>query len=155
MKEAPTLSIIKLSDISNRRLFLNSPIPKNKILQCCIKRDKSGFGVFYPQYDMYLSEECKYLMTGKKRSGSATSNYLISADRNDLEVDSPNYMGKVRSNFAGTYFDIFNDGCSPKKPEPHRKIRKLLSSVCYDPNLFGKKGPRRMQVFFPNPEVPY
>lgn len=72
--------------------------------------------MFYPQYDLYLSDECKYLMTGKKRSGNATSNYIVSADKTDLEVDSPNYLGKVRSNFTGTNFFVFDNGVNPKKP---------------------------------------
>jgi hypothetical protein len=43
-------------------------------------------------------------MSAKKRPGNATSNYLITADKNDMEASGPNYLGKVRSNFMGTNF---------------------------------------------------
>jgi tubby-related protein 1 len=72
------------------------------ILQCTVKRDKSGFGRFFPHYDMYVSDKFKYLMSGKRRAGNTTSNYVISSDKNDMESKGPNYLGKVRSNFVGT-----------------------------------------------------
>lgn len=98
----------------------------------------------YPQYDLYLSNEYRYLMTAKKRSGNATSNYLISCDKNDLEPTGPNYMGKVRSNFMGTNFQIYDAGCNPEKKEPGKQPRRILSSVHYASNIFGSKGPRKM-----------
>lgn len=85
------------------------------------------------------------MMTAKKRSGNATSNYLISSDKNELEPTFPSYMGKVRSNFMGTNFQIFDDGCNPEKKEEHNKRqRKILASVHYASNIFGSKGPRKM-----------
>ncbi len=46
-------------------------------------------------------------MCSKKRPNNKTSNYLISKKENDLARDSPNYLGKLRSNFFGTEFRVF------------------------------------------------
>jgi tubby-related protein 1 len=74
---------IKLDEITDRRIFVNSTVPKGKMVQCTIKRYKSGFDIFRPQYDLFLSDECVYLMSGKKKAGN-TSNYVISTDKGDF-----------------------------------------------------------------------
>jgi len=148
--ESDPLKSVNIADISNRREFLTMPIPEGKQLQCTIKREKGSLGLF-PQYDVFLSNEYRYLMSAKKRSGNATSNYLITADKNDMETNSTNYLGKVRSNFMGTCFQIYDDGCNPDKVETGKKSRKILSSVHYASNIFGSKGPRKMEVYVPDP----
>jgi len=49
-------------------------------------------------------------MSGKKRSGCKTSNYLIGMDKNKLDKKSPGCIGKVRSNFLGTEFHVYDSG---------------------------------------------
>lgn len=49
-------------------------------MQCSIVRHKSGFNRLWPKYSMELSEGHRFLLNGKKRSGNATSNYLITID---------------------------------------------------------------------------
>ena len=46
-------------------------------MQCTIRRDKKA-GWFYPQYDLYLSNGYKHLLSGVKKAGNTTSNYVIS-----------------------------------------------------------------------------
>lgn len=38
-------------------------------------------------------------------------------DQNDLNRSGNNYLGKLRSNFVGTEFQIFDDGVNPKESE--------------------------------------
>ena len=52
---------------------------------------------------MALSDGNKFLLTGKKRTGNATSNYMI-------KKGTKGYLGKVRSNFLGTEFSLFDEG---------------------------------------------
>ena len=54
-------------------------------------------------------------MAARKRSLMKTSHYLISLDKDDLNRKSNNYLGKVRSNFMGTAFNIWDNGESKKK----------------------------------------
>ena len=49
-------------------------------------------------------------MTSKKRAKNTTSNYLISMELGDHNKNSANYIGKVRANFLGTEFQIYDNG---------------------------------------------
>jgi len=69
-----------------------------------------------------LSDGNKFLLTGKKRSGNATSNYMISLDKDNLGKNS-SYLGKVRSNFLGTEFAIFDNGKNPGKAKNLNDVR--------------------------------
>ena len=46
---------------------------------------------------------------------NATSNYMITIEQKKFEKDSNGYLGKVRSNFLGTEFCIFDSKENPKK----------------------------------------
>ena len=46
---------------------------------------------------------------------NATSNYMITIEQKKFEKDSNGYLGKVRSNFLGTEFCIFDAKENPKK----------------------------------------
>ena len=92
-----------------------NPLVKNVTLKCQIKRDKSGINRLYPKYYMYMSNGLKYLMAGKKAAFNKTSNYVVSMHRKDFSKDLPSYLGKVRSNFLGTEFTLYDNGVNPKK----------------------------------------
>ena len=49
-------------------------------IQCTIMRHKGGFNRLWPKYTLMLSDGKKFLLNGKKRSGNATSNYMITID---------------------------------------------------------------------------
>ncbi len=59
------------------------------------------------------------------------------------------YLGKLRSNFVGTEFSIFNGGKNPKKAKVETDIREQHGVVEYETNVLGAKGPRRMKVLLP------
>lgn len=93
-------------------------------VQCTITRSKSGFDRLFPKYTLNLSNGNKYMLTGKKRSFQTTSNYMITIDSQKFEKDNNSYLGKVRSNFLGTEFEIFDSRENPKKvnsPEEGRR----------------------------------
>uniref|UniRef100_F7AYN1 Tubby C-terminal domain-containing protein n=1 Tax=Ornithorhynchus anatinus TaxID=9258 RepID=F7AYN1_ORNAN len=132
------------------------PVPRGLTVQCRIIRDKRGLdkGIF-PSYYLYLeglNGKKQFLLAGRKRKKSKTSNYLISLDPTDLSRDGENYIGKVRSNVLGTRFTIFNNGINPEKkpfvPES-AQLREELGAVCYETNLLGFRGPRKMTVILP------
>ena len=47
------------------------------MLECTIKRQKSGFSRLWPKYFMHISNGWTFLLGGKKRPGNKTSNYMI------------------------------------------------------------------------------
>mmetsp|Transcript_55448 Transcript_55448/g.152789 ORF Transcript_55448/g.152789 Transcript_55448/m.152789 type:complete len:325 (+) Transcript_55448:692-1666(+) len=161
--EQPNFSFasLNLDNPQNMRRFLMTPSPKGAgTIQCYIKRNKSGMKKMFPEYRVYmkLPEEDKdiFLMCGKKRSNQTTSNYLISSS-DDMRRASPNYIGKLRANFVGTEFRIYDSGLNPDDVDPDDPVdangnqsqRLELGVVLYESNVLGAKGPRRMQVGVP------
>ncbi|KRX07799.1 Tubby C-terminal-like domain [Pseudocohnilembus persalinus] len=137
-------------DIPDMKEFLTNPLPKGLLLQCTIKRDKSKMSHFYPKYHVYLSKKFQHIMSGKKRSGCKTSNYLISMDKNKIDKKSPGFIGKVRSNFMGTEFHVYDTGLNPKDTKVYEKVRRELACVLYESNILGAKGPRKMKAIVPD-----
>ena len=56
-----------------------------------------------------------FLLAGRKRKKSATSNYLISTDPTDLSRCGESFVGKLRSNLLGTQFTVFDSGMSRRR----------------------------------------
>ncbi|XP_077603603.1 tubby-related protein 2 isoform X1 [Crocuta crocuta] len=136
--------------------YVLRPALRGRTVQCRISRDKRGVdkGMF-PFYYLYLEAadgRKHFLLAGRKRKRSKTSNYLISLDPTDLSRDGDNFVGKVRSNVLGTKFTIFDNGVNPERknfvPETAR-IREELGAVCYETNVLGFRGPRKMTVIIP------
>ncbi|XP_074873991.1 tubby-related protein 2 [Carettochelys insculpta] len=136
--------------------FVLRPAPPGVTVQCRISRDRKGVdkGVF-PFYYLHLEREQGrklFLMSGRKRKKSKTSNYLISLDPIDLSRDGAGFIGKVRSNLLGTRFTVFDNGTNPDKkpfvPETAH-LRQELAAICYETNVLGFRGPRKMTVIIP------
>lgn len=102
------------------------PAPRGVTVKCRISRDKKGMDRgLYPTYFMHLEREdgkkvkiCHihtllltevlsrsrslslsfqvFLLAGRKRKKSKTSNYLISVDATDLSREGESFMGKLR-----------------------------------------------------------
>lgn len=66
--------------------WLHMPAPKGNLIQCYIKRDKSGFDMLYPQYRCYVQtpEGDQFIMAARKRKKSNSNNYVISVNMKDL-----------------------------------------------------------------------
>lgn len=59
------------------------------------------------------------------------------------------YLGKLRSNFMGTEFYVYDGGESCQKVKAGQSIRKEMAAVLYESNVLGSKGPRKMTVMIP------
>ncbi|XP_040318757.1 tubby-related protein 3 isoform X6 [Herpailurus yagouaroundi] len=93
-----------------------------------------------------------FLLAGRKRKKSKTSNYLISTDPTDLSREGESYIGKLRSNLMGTKFTVYDHGVSPAKAQglvEKAYTRQELAAICYETNVLGFKGPRKMSVIIP------
>mmetsp|Transcript_24095 Transcript_24095/g.78488 ORF Transcript_24095/g.78488 Transcript_24095/m.78488 type:complete len:387 (-) Transcript_24095:93-1253(-) len=151
------LKALKADDVdtSDMRQFLNNPGPTKGPIQCYIKRDK-GKAKMYPTYTLYLEgsgspggEGGKFLLSARKRKKSKSSNYLISLDEEDMSRQSGNYFGKLRSNFIGTEFTLYDKGVKPSEAVDNNGISQLsaraeLAAVMYQYNVLGTRGPRKM-----------
>ncbi|XP_045148905.1 tubby-related protein 2 [Echinops telfairi] len=136
--------------------YMLRPVMRGHTVQCRISQNKSSVdkGMF-PFYYLYLEADNgrkHFLLAGRKRRRSRTSNYLISMDPVDLSRGGPNFVGKVRSNILGTKFIIFNKGINPDRKsfvQDTAPIREELGAVCYETNVLGFRGPRKMTVIIP------
>nr|CAD7573305.1 unnamed protein product [Timema californicum] len=77
-----------------------------------------------------------FLLAGRKRKKSATSNYLISTDPTDLSRGGESFVGKLRSNLLGTHFTVYDHGYSHRRGEAkegwkRNAPRQELSAVAY------------------------
>lgn len=136
-------------NIGDLNKFLFKPSRKDYgVVECYVERNRSGANRLFPEYCLYLKNGDRFLMTAKKRPNNKTSNYLISMQRGDLNRRSANYLGKLRSNFIGTEFNIYDGGddgtCSSSS-----NARQELGIVMFNTNLWGSRGPRKMKCAVP------
>ena len=123
---------ILANEMRDMKKFLTSPLRKGILLQCSIRRDKSGFNRLFPKYYMQTSEGLNFLLAGKKRAGNRTSNYMVTMDQKDFNTKSQSFLGKVRSNFLGTEFMVYDTGLNPKRKGANpSNVRSELGIVLY------------------------
>lgn len=150
--------------------FVFKAAPKESQMKCRITRDRKGMDRgLYPTYFLHLEREDGkkiFLLAGRKRKKSATSNYIISTDPTDLSRGGEAFAAKLRSNVFGTHFTLYDDG--------HKySSRQELAAIIYvrnferrfdivfelslmtlfftqqDTNVLGFKGPRKMTIIIP------
>ncbi|XP_032865542.1 tubby-related protein 1 isoform X2 [Tyto alba] len=139
-------------EVDNLEEFVLRPAPQGVTVKCRVTRDKKGMDRgLYPTYYVHLDNDKKvFLLAGRKRKKSKTSNYLISIDPTDLSRGGENFIGKLRSNLMGTKFTVFDNGANPDRANADwSNVRQELSAVVYETNVLGFKGPRKMTVIIP------
>mmetsp|Transcript_11254 Transcript_11254/g.27673 ORF Transcript_11254/g.27673 Transcript_11254/m.27673 type:complete len:658 (-) Transcript_11254:359-2332(-) len=158
LQQITSVEKIDLDDPNIMRSFLMKPCPKGDgLIQCCIRRNKGFKNALFPEYRIYLksnnSKTETFLMTSKKRAGNKTSNYLISMSRNDHDKNSDGIIGKLRSNFLGTEYMIYDHGKNPEYDDSYYDeksdgtIRCELGAILYTATTsLGSKGPRKMKA---------
>ncbi|XP_026204739.1 tubby-related protein 1-like [Anabas testudineus] len=139
-------------EFDNLEKFVLQPAPQGITVKCRVTRDQRGMDKsLYPIYYLHLDNEKKtFLLAGRKRKKSTTSNYLISIDATDLSRGGENFVGKLRSNLMGTKFTVFDNALNPDRALPDMSnARQELAGIIYETNVLGMKGPRRMTVIIP------
>ncbi|XP_048450242.1 tubby protein-like, partial [Rhincodon typus] len=85
--------------VGNLEEFAFRPAPQGTVIKCRITRDKKGMdkGMF-PTYYLHMERDDGkkvFLMAGRKRKKSKTSNYLISTDPTNLSRTGESFIGKL------------------------------------------------------------
>lgn len=159
--------IVQSLEFSGKLTFpisLKQPGYRDGTIQCFIKRDKSNL-----TYHLYLClspallvENGKFLLSAKRTRRTTCTEYVISMDADNISRSSSTYIGKLRSNFLGTKFIIY-DTQPPHTyshiPQPGRTSRRFnskkvspkvptgcydIAQITYELNVLGTRGPRRM-----------
>ena len=105
-------------------------------VQCRIVRDKSS--KLYPKYQLLLESGTSFLMSARKRKKSKSSNYILSFDEEDTARFSANFAGKVRANFLGTEFTVYDKGQKPQKAGQHSEALFCTLSPDVNPSVMDK-----------------
>ncbi|MBA0762857.1 hypothetical protein Gotri_012410 [Gossypium trilobum] len=158
--------IVKTPEISGKLTFpisLKQPGPRDSLLQCYIKRSCNN-QTYYLYLGLYQSsnEDGKFLLAARKCRRPTCTDYIISLNADDVSKGSNTYIGKLRSNFLGTKFEIYDSqppnvgakvtkSCSTrlmnaKQISPRVPTGKYpIAHISYELNVLGSRGPRRMQ----------
>ena len=115
LNRSPASGRILMNDIQdNLDQFVFKAASKDTQMKCRITRDRKGMDRgLYPTYFLHLEREDGkkvFLLAGRKRKKSATSNYIISTDATDLSRGGEAFVAKLRSNVLGTQFTLYDDG---------------------------------------------
>ncbi|XWS31660.1 hypothetical protein CRYUN_Cryun23aG0095400 [Craigia yunnanensis] len=158
--------IVKSPEISGKLTFpisLKQPGPRDSFLQCYIKRNRSKQTYFlYLGLNQASNDDGKFLLAARKCRRPTCTDYIISLNGDDVSKGSSTYIGKLRSNFLGTKFTIYdaqppNAGAKVTKSRSTRLINVkqvsprvpagnyTVAHISYELNVLGSRGPRRMQ----------
>ncbi|XP_010531933.1 PREDICTED: tubby-like F-box protein 10 [Tarenaya hassleriana] len=144
---------------------LKQPGPRDGMIQCFIKRDKTKltFHLFLCLSPALLVENGKFLLSAKRTRRTTRTEYIISMDAGNISRSSNSYLGKLRSNFLGTKFLVYDtqppcissrslvtDQTSRSRFHSKRVSPKIpsgsytIAQITYELNVLGTRGPRRM-----------
>lgn len=158
--------LVKTPEVSGKLTFpisLKQPGPRDSLLQCYIKRNRSN-----QTYHLYLglnqasNDDGKFLLAARKCRRATCTDYIICLNADDVSKGSSTYIGKLRSNFLGTKFTIYdaqppNAGAKVTKSRSTRLVglkqvsprvpagNYPVAHISYELNVLGSRGPRRMQ----------
>ncbi|KAL2457619.1 Tubby-like F-box protein 2 [Forsythia ovata] len=160
-----TKEIVKTLEECGRLTFpisLKQPGPRDAAIQCFIKRDRST-----STYRLYFGltpsedESDKLLLAAKKIRRATSTGFVISLVADDFSRASNTYVGRLRSNFLGTKFTIYDS--QPPKDDAVQHGSRLsrrfhtkqvsprlpvynysVATISYELNVLRIRGPRRM-----------
>ncbi|KAE9591408.1 hypothetical protein Lal_00038985 [Lupinus albus] len=160
-----TKEIVKIPQFSSKITFpisVKQPGPREHLLQCFIKRNRSTQTYYlYLNLTSTLGDDGKFLLAARKCRRPTCTDYMISLDADDMSKGSNAHVGKLRSNFLGTKFTIYDaqpphagakipkshstrlvnlKQVSPRVPTGHYSV----AHISYELNVLGSRGPRRM-----------
>ncbi|KAF5204188.1 Tubby-like f-box protein [Thalictrum thalictroides] len=158
--------LVQIPELSGKLTYpisLKQPGPRDSIIQCFIKRNRTA-----QTYHLYLgltqalTDNGKFLLAAHKCRRTTCTDYIISLDADDMSKGSITYIGKLRSNFLGTKFMIYDSqpphaGATVTKSRSTRLVglkqvsprvpagNYPVAHITYELNVLGSRGPRRMQ----------
>ncbi|GMH25187.1 hypothetical protein Nepgr_027030 [Nepenthes gracilis] len=160
-----TKEIVQTPEQCGRLTFpisLKQPGPRDFPIQCFIKRDRatSTFCLFFgltPSED----ESDKLLLAARKIRRATSTDFVISLVADDFSRASSAYVGKMRPNFLGTKFTVYDsqppyDAAVKTNSRSARRFHSkqvsprvpacnfCISTISYELNVLRTRGPRRL-----------
>ncbi|XWS25783.1 hypothetical protein CRYUN_Cryun27aG0097100 [Craigia yunnanensis] len=145
-------------------ISLKQPGPRDTPIQCFIRRERatSTYRLYMGLSPALSGDLSKLLLAAKKVRRATSTDFVISLVGDDFSRSSNNYVGKLRSNFLGTKFNIFDsqppDYSTVQSSFQSRRKTRLkqvpprvptinynTANISYELNVLRTRGPRRMQ----------
>ncbi|KAL8524911.1 hypothetical protein ACS0TY_014508 [Phlomoides rotata] len=158
--------LVKIPEVSGKITFpisVKQPGPRESLLQCFIKRNRSNHTYYlFVSLSQALADDGKFLLAARKCRKPTYTDYTVSLHADDTSKGNDTFVGKLRSNFLGTKFTVYdtvspNLGAKITKSWSSRVVgSKQISSklpsvsfpvahITYELNVLGaSRGPRRM-----------
>jgi len=140
-------------EYSDALMFASRPAAEGSRIQCRIIRDRGGLYLLKLEKPSRGGVTMVDLLAARKRKKAKSSYYIISTSAEHLSRDDPKFAAKLRANFVGTNFTIYDNGVSPSKADDEEAsgthLREELGAIIYEANVLGFKGPRKMTVLLP------
>ncbi|XP_042487628.1 tubby-like F-box protein 5 [Macadamia integrifolia] len=162
-----TKEVVQTPEKSGRLTFpisLKQPGPRDSPIQCFIRRERatSTYRLYLGLTPALLGENGKLLFAARKTRRATSTDFVTSLDANDFSRASNTYVGKLRSNFLGTKFTVYDsqppyDAAGQLNSRPNRRIHAKqvsprvpagnysIATISYELNVLRTRGPRRMQ----------
>ncbi|KAL1808761.1 hypothetical protein ACET3Z_025751 [Daucus carota] len=157
--------VVKLPELTGSLTFpisIKQPGPRESLIRCFIKRSQSTHTYhLFLNLTQALADSGKFLLAAQKFRRATVTDYIISLHGDEMSKGSSKYIGKLRSNFLGTKFVIYDAQPSHAgdKMMKSRSTRLVASKqvlpvvpagnypvahISYELNMLGSRGPRRM-----------
>ena len=73
-------------------------------------------------------------MVGSKKFGSSTSNFYITLEPGIDSVNHEYFIGKMRSDFWNSFYNVYTRGVNPKNAALHESIRTIEATIVFHTN---------------------
>ncbi|XP_009380364.2 tubby-like F-box protein 5 [Musa acuminata AAA Group] len=145
-------------------ISLKQPGPRDNPIQCFIRRERatSTFRLYLGLSPSLHGQNDKLLLAARKIRRATSTDFVISLTTDDFSRASSSYVGKVRSNFLGTKFTVYDSQppCDAAVSSGSRSTRRIhskqvsprvpagnynIATIAYELNVLRTRGPRRIQ----------
>ncbi|GLE00697.1 hypothetical protein PINS_up009485 [Pythium insidiosum] len=129
-----------------RSFLVKAPRAGSATIKCVVRRDRHGLNRLHPVYRLFLEDGDRFLLSAQKRSTSKTSNYLLTMEPQPSDRRSALIVGKLRANWSGSEYVVFDDGLSPHSTALDVNVRAVLALIEF---AYDEMGPGRINVRVP------
>ncbi|CAI9776269.1 unnamed protein product [Fraxinus pennsylvanica] len=157
--------LVKTLEVSGKITFpisLKQPGPRVSLIQCFVIRNRATqMHYLYLSLSQALADDGKFLLAARRFRRPSFTEYVISLHPDHMFKASGSYIGKLRSNFLGNKFVLY-DALPPHAGAKMLRTRSAqmvglkqisprfpagnypVAQITYELNVLGSRSPRRM-----------